>query len=116
MAVALGPTVAAGLSLGLAAALVDGAALAFELPLGRRHIGGDETKEILLALPALDGDVDVVMSIRIIGSRTAGPARQIYSFDTDQHVRVPVMALGPIKGPATRSGPPSSTAPGPGGR
>jgi hypothetical protein len=37
-----------------------------------------------LALPALDGDVDVVMFIRIVGSWTAGPARQVKSLNADQ--------------------------------
>ena len=56
-----------------------------ELPDGRGDTGWDRMQQVLLAVAALDSDMDVVVAIRVVRSGSTGTAGQIASLDPDEH-------------------------------
>ena len=65
---------------------------ALQAPGGLGGVRSGQTEQVLLALAALHGNMDVVVPRGIVRSRTAGDTGQIGCFDADQHE--PIMPSG----------------------
>ncbi len=72
---------------------------ALQLPGGAGYITGHDAEKIELSLSALDGDMDVVVSVRIVRSRSTATSRKVGTLDTDQHPG------HPFEAPTTQAGP-----------
>jgi hypothetical protein len=60
---------------------------------GRRfRVSGDESKEVLLTFPSLNGDMDVVMPVGEVRSGAAVAAGEVRSFDLNEHSHNPQMS------------------------
>lgn len=48
--------------------------LALKLPVSRSDVARKESEEILLTPPALNGDMNMMVTVRIVGTRATAPA------------------------------------------
>jgi hypothetical protein len=56
-----------------------------------------QAEQLLLALAALDRDMDVVVAGRIVGTGATTPARQVRPLDSDQHDAIIARGLLPFE-------------------
>lgn len=59
--------------------------LTFQFPGGGGDICRDQTQQVVLPLAALNGDVDLVMAVRVVRSGPTGSAWKVETLDADQH-------------------------------
>jgi hypothetical protein len=59
--------------------------LAVQFPSSRPGVAGHEPEEVLLPLAPLNSDMNVAMTVGIVGTGAATEARQLRPLDSNQH-------------------------------
>jgi len=70
--------------------------LALELPSSRSDVARNEAEEVLLTLATLNGHVNSMMAVRIVGTRATAAAWQVRALDSDQHAAIIAFAEAPV--------------------